>query len=212
MAMILYARFSPRPNASECDSCDKQLADMREYCAASQEAIRSEFRDDGVSGAILDRKGLSEAIRGLKRGDTLLVRDWDRLARKLFWQLEIARQVEKKGATLRSLHGGDWSCASDPAVKLLNNIMAAFAEYQRETTSIRTRRKMRKYVKEGRYMGGKAQFGFKLVDKCLVPDPEQQAVIAKIVELRSAGKNWVEIAEHTGLDRNLCRRVVQRKS
>lgn len=206
---VIYARFSPRPNSQDCDSCDKQIADLTEWCITQQEAIRSVHRDEAISGAKMTRTGLSEAIRGLKRGDTIIVRDWDRLARKTIWQLEIVRQVSKRGAKLRT-PAGYWEDNNDPGVKLLSTIMAAFAEFQREVTSMRTKRKMRKYVAEGRYMGGKAMFGYRLVDKCLVPDDEQQEVIKRVIALRNEGKQWVEIAATVGLDRNLVRRVWQR--
>jgi len=50
MKAILYARFSPRPHAEDCDSCERQIADLRAWCKAHNHEIVGEFQDRALSG------------------------------------------------------------------------------------------------------------------------------------------------------------------
>ncbi|KKL81059.1 hypothetical protein LCGC14_1998600, partial [marine sediment metagenome] len=90
---VIYSRFSPRPNAKGCDSCEKQeercfiLLDRKEY------ACHKRLRDEAVSGGILNRPGLLAALRLLKPGWILVVDSSDRLARNMLVNLTIRQQV-----------------------------------------------------------------------------------------------------------------------
>src|SRR6478609_6398553 len=100
MKAILYARFSPRPSAKECESCERQFEDMEAFCAKHGWEIVDRFHDKAVSGAdqyevtahrkdgqaeltvaFEEREGLGEAFDALKSGYILLVRAQDRLSR-----------------------------------------------------------------------------------------------------------------------------------
>lgn len=127
---ILYARFSPRPNAAECDSCVKQLADLREFCTRMGWHVAGEFSDEDESGEDRERKGLASALAACKRGYVLLVTNWDRLARDTFFNLLVHEDLKKRGCALHSASQGPFS-TDDPTVELLSTIFAAFAKYQR---------------------------------------------------------------------------------
>ena len=51
---ILYARFSPRRNAGECESIDTQLEALRAHATAQGYTVAGEFRDEAMSGADAD--------------------------------------------------------------------------------------------------------------------------------------------------------------
>src|SRR5437870_11135092 len=71
---VVYGRFSPRPNAEECDSVEKQLQRCRAYCTSHDYEIVGEFKDEDLSGGRADnRPGLQEAIDRACRQRAVLV-------------------------------------------------------------------------------------------------------------------------------------------
>jgi putative DNA-invertase from lambdoid prophage Rac len=209
---VSYARFSPRPNAKDCDSVEVQNADILEAVKKRGDGfliMADMYSDKDTSGrkSYLARVGLSAAIKSLKQGDILVVRNWDRLARSMFAFLEIERVVFKKRARMLSLEEGLWN-GEDDSEWLRMTMLAVFAEYQRRTIAKRTKTKMRQHQANGRYMGGKRPFGYsigiknvKVKDgmradrKYLMPIPGEQETVERIVELRDERKfNWAQIA------------------
>jgi len=53
---VLYARFSPRPNAEECDSAKKQLERCRPYSEGRGYTVIAEHKDEDLSGARADNR------------------------------------------------------------------------------------------------------------------------------------------------------------
>jgi DNA invertase Pin-like site-specific DNA recombinase len=187
MSIVAYARFSPRPNPDECDSIEKQLCDIAEWAVRNGKAIRASFDDPECSGADRTRLGLCDAINALKKGDSLVVRDWSRIARDTEWQIVIARQLYAKGCKLISVTEGEWSVEGNPMAKFVNTIFAAMAEMQRDLIRARTSAAMRRHQRDGRAMGSQPPYGFKKVGKELWLDAAEQANIQKIQELDAKG-------------------------
>src|SRR5262249_31952251 len=81
---VVYARHSPRPEAEECDSVEKQIERCRTYCSKQGYTIVKEFSDKNMSGGRADnRPGLQAALREtIKHKATLIVYSRDRLARE----------------------------------------------------------------------------------------------------------------------------------
>jgi site-specific DNA recombinase len=124
------------------------LGEQKEACrqrAAELGATQIlQFADEGVSGAELDRPGLNalrEAV-GLEMVDTLVLRDPDRLSRKLSHQLYLSEELEKAGVRLEFL---DFEWKTTPEGRLFYSIKGAIAEYEREKIRERvTRGKLQK--------------------------------------------------------------------
>ena len=85
MKVILYARFSPRPLASECESVESQLAELRAYCVQHGHEVVGEFSDKALSGGSDwdTRPGMLDAANACTRGMVFLVRSYDRLFRDI---------------------------------------------------------------------------------------------------------------------------------
>jgi len=214
---ILYARFSPRPNAAECDSCQKQLADLREFCARMGWQIAGEFSDEDESGEDRERKGLAAALAACRRGFVLLVTNWDRLARDTLFNLFVFEDLKKRGCTLYSATQGPFG-TDDPTVELLSTIFAAFAKFQRVQAAQRTRRRMRQHMAAGRNMSGEPPYGWEIdPDSVTVsnkgkpkrnfrPCAAEQAVVTRILEMHRAGESARAIARRLNEERIPCRR------
>ena len=53
---VIYARFSPRPDAQECDSVAKQRERCRAYCQAHGYDVIAEKHDEDMSGGRADNR------------------------------------------------------------------------------------------------------------------------------------------------------------
>lgn len=195
---ILYARFSPRRNADDCDSCEKQLADMREYCQKQRLDIAGEYEDRALSGSDAERPGLWDAIHALRRGQVLVVRNMDRLARDVLLCEMVLQEIRDKGARLVSLNG-EGTHDDSPEATFIRQIFSAFAQYQREIIRQKTRASMRRHQQNGRRMSAadRTPFGWKSDPDnptLLIEDDTEQTWIARICRWRRAGEGFRSIA------------------
>jgi len=198
MKCILYARYSPRPNASECESCESQLADLRQYTEANDHEVVSEFRDHALSGGNdwHDRPGMFDAAQHCKRGYLFIVRAFDRLFRDAEKALVFKSLLEDKGVQIISITE-EVACDGSPVANLVRLIFLGIAEYQREITRARTRAKMLEHQRNGRRMSKRTPFGTKIDpknSKRLVPDAAEQETIDLIRDMDTEGMRLREIA------------------
>ncbi|EET8237118.1 recombinase family protein [Escherichia coli] len=93
---------------------------------------------DVASGAKADRLGLDKALEYLREGDTLVVWKIDRLGRSLAHLVQTIDALRERGVGFRSLTdaGIDTTTRSG---KLLFNLCAMLAEFERDLISERTK-------------------------------------------------------------------------
>jgi site-specific DNA recombinase len=190
---VIYARFSPRPDAQECDSVEKQLERCRSYCRAHGYEVIAEKNDEDMSGGRADnRPGLQAAIkRACKAKAVLVVYKLDRLARNTRDALDVLERLQKSKADLASLV--EQINSRSPMGKFFFTQLAAFAELEREQIRARTSAAMRVYQAEGRRMtrSDRCPFGQQADPSDpsrLIDHPEELAALARIQRLRSEGK------------------------
>lgn len=94
------------------------------------------FRDK-CSGSAKDRPGLSQAMRFIRQGDTLVVWRLDRLGRSLSHLVHLVESLEEKGVGFRSLTEAIDTTTSGG--KLIFNIMASLAQFERDLIRERTK-------------------------------------------------------------------------
>jgi len=176
---IIYTRFSPRPNARECDSCEKQEERCWAYCEQKGYTIKAVRSDKDISGGNLNRLGLSQAIAMLDSSKVLVVDSSDRLARDMLVNLIIRHYVEQAGATIEFADGSP--CEDTPEGKLFQNMLAAFAAYERDRIRMRTKNGLAKKRKNGERTTGKIPIGWKKDPKdpkrLVVCEQERQAIL-----------------------------------
>jgi DNA invertase Pin-like site-specific DNA recombinase len=151
--------------------------------------------ESGESGKNLQRPGMTrllELVRS-KSVDVVIVCKLDRLTRSVRDLSDLLDLFGRKGCALVSVAEAlDTSTASG---RLVINVLASFAQFERELIGERTRDALAHLKQNGRYCGN-APYGFRLGQdrKHVEPDPGEQAILRRIVEARRRGKSLRDIA------------------
>jgi len=95
------------------------------------------FRDQGISGSISARPGLSLCLDHLRKGDVLTVWKLDRAARSTRHVLDLIDALTERGVKSRSITEG--LNTDGPTATAILTTMAAFAQLERDTMIERTR-------------------------------------------------------------------------
>ena len=153
MSNIGYARVSTR----EQNLCMQIVALQKFGC----EKIFSEK----VSG-VKERPVLKECLGYLREGDTLVVYKFDRIGRSLKDLVNIFAALPRRGIMLTSIE--DHVDASSPSGKLMMNIFASLAEFERDLIIERTRAGREEARRQGRSLGKRKGAGINQdkVDAC----------------------------------------------
>lgn len=140
MKTAVYVRVSTSRQA-QAQTIDQQLDRLRAHLHACGEDLASEtiFRDDGYSGATLNRPGLDRLRDAVRAGEVerVLVTDPDRLARNDVQLMVLLEELERHGCQVAFL---DRPMGRDPQDHLLLQIRGAVAEYERTLIAERMRR------------------------------------------------------------------------
>jgi DNA invertase Pin-like site-specific DNA recombinase len=131
MRAALYARVSTERQERQ-QTIDSQLTALRGWAAAGGHQLAEEhvFRDEGYSGARLDRPGLDALRDAVRDGavDLVAVLSPDRLARRYAYQVLLLEEFRRAGCQVTFLQH---PISDDPNDQLLLQIQGAIAEYER---------------------------------------------------------------------------------
>ena len=145
--LVGYARVSTADQ-----SLDLQIKALRE-AGVHDDHI---WKEPATSGAKKKRPQLDMAIKDLRPGDTLVVWRLDRLSRSIRDLHERLGQIEEQGANLRSLtEHFDFTTAVG---KLMLNMLAVMAEFERQLTIERTKAGMAVLRDRGQRLGAVVKF------------------------------------------------------
>lgn len=137
---IGYARVS-----TEEQNLDLQLRALE---AAGCDNV---YEDHGVSGAAIERPGLTRALAAAGSGDVLVVWKLDRLGRSLPHLVEVINGLRDAGIGFRSLQ--EQIDTTSAGGRFYLHILAALAEFEREMISERTKAGMVSARRRGKHVG-----------------------------------------------------------
>ena len=138
--IIGYARTS---TVDQVAGYEAQLRDLK---GAGCEEIFSE-----QLSSVAKRPKLEEAMKYVRRGDTLVVTKLDRLARSVKDLNDIAAQLDAEGVNLKILAIN--IDTGTPTGKLMFNMLGSIAEFERDLMLERQREGIAKAKANGRYKG-----------------------------------------------------------
>jgi DNA invertase Pin-like site-specific DNA recombinase len=129
--LIGYARVSKADGS--------QTTDLQRDALLAEGVQEKHIYEDHASGKKDDRPGLSNCLKALREGDTLIVWKLDRLGRDLHHLVNTVHDLTAKNIGLKVLTGhGAAIDTTTAAGKLVFGIFAALSEFEREMIKERT--------------------------------------------------------------------------
>ena len=161
-------------------------AQLRELKALRCERVFSE-----QTSSIGPRPVLEQALDFTRAGDVLVVTKLDRLARSVTHFGSILERLERKGVGLKIVNLG--VDTGKPTGRLVANVLAGVAQFEREMMLERQREGIVKAKREGRYKGRK---------------PTARARVSEVETLRAKGLSMDKIAAQLGLSKGSVHRML----
>src|SRR5215218_1822779 len=162
---------------------------LEQFCRLYELEVADVYKDDGISGTIPlherpeGRRLLEDARAG--KFTTVLVSKLDRLGRTLLVIVDAHDRLDAAGVSLRS--GREPIDTSNPSGRLIFQMLASFAEYERETIRERTQAGQRRAFKNGRQMGA-IPYGYDIAqDNSFVVVEEEACIVRQIIANIAAG-------------------------
>ena len=190
----LYIRVSTEDQAREGFSLPEQEKRLRAMCEYKGYEIYDVYEERGISAKTGNyRPEFERLLQDIKdkKCNTIVVLKLDRLTRSVFDWEKIIRFLEENDAYL--------DCANDDINttnangKMISRILTSVSQNEIERTSERTKIGLAGAIKEG-HIPHKAPFGYKRVDKILVPDESTKDDIIRIFNLYHEGNSYQTIS------------------
>lgn len=139
---------------------------------------------DKASGKNSDRPGLLEALDFLREGDTLVVWKLDRLGRTVADLIKILDGLKDRGIKFRSL--SEQINTESPAGRMFFQMIAMFAEFERNLNVERTHAGLAVARAQGRVGGRKHKLDEKKVDQAVAlltaTPPQKFKDVCRLIE------------------------------
>lgn len=187
---FIYVRVSTKMQAEQGESIDAQLYELERYAKLNDMRVLGTYIDDGYSGkSITGRPHFQEMLEAIKSGtcvDYILVFKLSRFGRNAADSLNSLQLMQDYGTNLICVKDGINSEAQ--MGKMMIAFLAAFAEMERENIIVQTSAGREQKAREGKWNGGQAPFGYKLVkdekgDGHLEIDEDEAEVVRLIFKM-----------------------------
>jgi site-specific DNA recombinase len=188
---VIYVRVSTKEQTENL-SLPTQLRACEEYCKREGYEVLERFREEGESAKTTDRTELQNLLKycRTRKGKVhfVVVYNLTRFAREKYDHFALRAFLKSLGISLRS--------ATEPiddtsTGKLMEGVLAAFAQFDNDVRADRTRAGMRAALEQGRWMWV-PPLGYlnapKWAGKSLVADPERGELVKRAFEEFATGR------------------------
>ncbi len=188
---VIYIRVSTKEQTENL-SLPTQLRACEEYCRREGLDVLERFREEGESAKTADRTELQRLLAFCRtnkgRVHFVVVFNLTRFARDKYDHFALRSLLKSLGISLRS--------ATEPiddtsTGKLMEGVLAAFAQFDNDVRSDRTRAGMKAALELGRWVF-LAPLGYmnapRTLGKSLMPDPERAPLVRRAFEEYATGQ------------------------
>lgn len=172
---------------------------VRSQEAAGWRAIEERYDDGGFSGATTDRPAFQRLMADIAAGkvDVVAVYRLDRLSRSLVDFAGLMREFERRGVAFVSVT--ERFDSSTPIGRMTLNLLATFAQFERETIALRTKDKVSASRRRGMFTGGRPVLGYDIVNKKLVVNQQEAEQVRAIFQMYLDLGGVIAVAEELRL-------------
>ncbi len=184
--VAIYTRQSV-DRGDEYGSTDAQREAVAAYVSSQRGvgwvAVEARYDDLGFSGSTVERPAFQRLLHDVDAGgvDVIAVYKIDRLSRSLLDFTQLMRRFEQKGVEFVSVT--QQFNTSTSVGRMTLNLLATFAQFERETISERTRDKIAATRRRGLWTGGRPVLGYDAVNGKLAVNADEAARVRAIFQL-----------------------------
>ena len=190
----VYTRKSTEDGLEqEFNSLDAQREACEAYILSQRHEgwnlVPNRYDDGGFSGGNMERPGIKALMAEIDAGlvDVIVVYKVDRLTRSLADFAKIVERLDAKEASFVSVTQAFNTTTSMGRLTL--NVLLSFAQFEREVTGERIRDKIAASKKKGIWMGGPVPLGYQVIERKLLPVPEEaervRAIMRRYLKIRN---------------------------
>lgn len=198
MPIYSYMRLSTDED-KQSNSFEVQHKVITEYAKENNlEPILKTFKDTKSGAKLEQRQGLMEMLNTIKSNDKVIVNKIDRLSRDVLQMGWIRTELARKGCELVIIDSKNDT--NDPMANLMEQIVTAFADYERQMIKSRIQATMDLKKSKGHKLGGYAPYGYDTEEDSegtlvLVKNDLEQKVIQSIKRYKAKGMSLGAIAK-----------------
>jgi DNA invertase Pin-like site-specific DNA recombinase len=194
------AIYTRKSTSIGLDSDFNSLDAQRESCAAyvqrqlGWKLVDERYDDGGFTGANTDRPAFQRLMADVDAGrvDIIVVYKVDRLSRSLLDFVKVMERLNEAGASFVSVTQ-NFSTA-DAMGRLTMNLLASFAEFEREMIAERTRDKIAAARRKGKWTGGPVPLGYTVENKKLMVHELEAVLVREIFALYLEQRSALAVA------------------
>ncbi len=147
---VIYTRVSSKAQLKKGDGLASQETRCREFANYKGYEIIKVFKDEGISGGLVDRPAMREMLGFLRKHKdsepVIIIDDISRLARDLDAHLKLRAAIGSVGARLES---PSIEFGEDSDSQLIENMLASVSQHHRQKNAEQTQNRMRARLQAG---------------------------------------------------------------
>ena len=204
----IYIRVSTEDQARHGISLQAQEDSLKNYCNALGYQIFKIYRDEGISAKdIAHRPQMVQMLSDAesKKFQAIFIYKLDRFSRSLMDLINTIDKLKEWGIDFVSMQ--DKIETTSASGKLMFHIISAFAEFERNVTSERTRFTMKAKFQRGGLIT-KAPLGYKIINKELFPGDNSYIVQEIFQAFLNNDTSLTQLAKKYGLSVNGLKKVL----
>lgn len=195
MQTAIYMRVSTSRQVNEGESLSAQSEILHRYIEEHGHTLVDEYIDEGISGTkYTQRDELQRMLSDVEDGriELIVFTKLDRFFRSVKHFMAAQDILAKNNVEWIAVNDPDFD-RNMPTGKLLQTLMAAFAELEADMTSQRVKTVFDYKRGKGEVLTGRVPYGFKVVDRIAVPDEEKVHIVKSVFEDYAASGNVREV-------------------
>jgi len=208
----IYIRVSTEDQAKFGISLSAQEEALKNYSKALGYEIFKIYRDEGRSGKDIEHRPEMQQMLAdaeMRRFQAIFIYKLDRFSRSLMDLVTTIEKLKEWNIDFVSLQ--DKIETTSASGKLMFHIISAFAEFERNVTSERTKFTMHKKFRDGNLVT-RAPKGYKIVNKELIP-AEDSYIIQEIYQaFLNSPISLTQLSKKYGLSVNGLKKVLSNTS
>jgi len=191
---MIYGYIRKSSEEGSTSSFDTQKFKITSYCNIHNLKVDEWFEDLCSGGLLINQReqGMLLSTK-LARGDSIICSNLDRYSRSHYGLVNDVEKYKRLKIKLIFTDLGD-VISSDSLGSVFYQILSIMSEWYRKSLSEKQKVAQDKLKKQGRYRGGKCDFGFDIgANNQLVSCEKQQRELNLVLGLRQKGKKFNEI-------------------